>query len=183
MLNAEKIVKCINDSYELSNKVLATIQDPMVTVVTITYNHLPYIEKCIQGVLMQQTAFPIEFIIGEDFSTDGTREIVFENAKKYPNTIRVITADYNVGAEANSLRCLKAYRGKYIALCEGDDYWTDPFKLQKQVDFLEKNPEYVMCYHYCVNKYPDEPNKLDYIEPKKSRDFSADELVATPNGI
>ena len=91
---------------------------------------------------MQKTDFPIEFIIGEDFSNDGTREIVFEYAKNYPDIIRVFTSDYNVGSKANGRRCINAARGKYMALCEGDDYWVDPLKLQKQVDFLEKNPDY-----------------------------------------
>ncbi len=183
MLYIEKLVQSIKDSYELPNKVLEKVQEPKVTVGTITYNHLPYIEKCIQGVLMQKTTFSFEFIIGEDFSTDGTREIVFEYAKKYPKVIRVITADYNVGWQANGLRCFKAYRGKYIALCEGDDYWTDPFKLQKQVDFLENNPEYIIAYHQCLVKHPDKPNMKDYIKPKTGKDYTAYELIATPKSI
>jgi glycosyltransferase involved in cell wall biosynthesis len=147
----------------------------MVTVGTITYNHLPFIEKCIKGVLMQQTTFPIEFMIGEDFSTDGTREIVFEYARKYPEFIRVITADYNIGAHANSLRCFKAFRGQYIALCEGDDYWTDLLKLQKQVDFLEVMPSFVMCYHaWKINDMNTGIEKVSTL----IKDFTADELVA-----
>jgi len=146
VLSIEEIEKRIHDSYELPNRVLDTMPEPMVTVRTSTYQHAPYIKQCIEGVLMQKTTFPFEFIIGEDFSTDGTREIVFEYAKKYPEKIRVFTADYNVGAKANSTRCRKAFRGKYVAICEGDDYWTDPYKLQKQVDFLEANPEYGLVY-------------------------------------
>jgi glycosyltransferase involved in cell wall biosynthesis len=183
MLYVEKLVQSIKDSYELPNKVLEAVQEPKVTVGTITYNHIPFIEQCIEGVLIQKTDFPFEYIIGEDFSTDGTREIIFGYARKYPEIIRVITADYNVGANANSLRCFKAFRGQYVALCEGDDYWTDPLKLQKQVDFLEDNPEYVMCYHQCLVKHPDKPNMMDYIKPKKGRDYTADELVATPKSI
>jgi glycosyltransferase involved in cell wall biosynthesis len=95
---------------------------------------------------MQKTTFPVEYIIGEDYSADETRSIVFEYAEKYPDRIRVITADYNVGSKANGRRCVRACRGKYMAICEGDDYWIDPYKLQKQVEFLEKNPEYGMCY-------------------------------------
>jgi glycosyltransferase involved in cell wall biosynthesis len=142
----EEIIKRINDSYELNNNVLNAVPNPLVTVRTSTYQHGPYIEQCIKGVLMQKTNFDFEFIIGEDFSTDETREIVFDYAKKYPNIIRVFTADYNVGSKANGKRCIKAARGKYMALCEGDDYWIDPLKLQKQVDFLEKNEEFGMCY-------------------------------------
>lgn len=146
MISIAEIKKRINDSYELENNVLEAVPQPMVTVRTSTYKHASFIKQCIEGVLMQKTDFPIEFIIGEDFSTDGTREIVFEYAKKYPDIIRVFTADYNVGSKANGRRCIRAARGKYIALCEGDDYWIDPLKLQKQVDFLEKNEEFGMCY-------------------------------------
>jgi glycosyltransferase involved in cell wall biosynthesis len=145
-LTREEIERRISDSYELPNKVLELIPEPLVSVRTSTYNHGPYIKECIEGVLMQKTTFPVEYIIGEDYSTDETRSIVFEYAKKYPEKIRVITADYNVGAKANGRRCARACRGKYTAPCEGDDYWIDPYKLQKQVDFLEKNPEYGMCY-------------------------------------
>lgn len=119
---------------------------PMVSVVCITYNHKPYIREAIESFLMQMTNFHIEILIGEDYSTDGTRKIVFDYEKKYLDLIRVITSNTNVGMQANGIRTLTAARGKYIALCEGDDYWTDPYKLQKQVDFLEKNPDYGMVY-------------------------------------
>jgi len=140
-LTEEEIEKRIADSYELPNNVLQAGSQPLVTVRTSTYNHGPYIRECIEGVLAQKTDFPFELIIGEDFSTDGTREIVFEYAKKYPDIIRVITADYNVGAKANGRRCIQVARGKYMAICEGDDYWHDPDKLQRQVDILEADPE------------------------------------------
>lgn len=119
-------------------------KDPTVSVQMITYNQEPYIAQAIEGVLMQKTDLPFELIIGEDCSTDHTRTIVLDYQKKYPGLIRVITSDNNVGMMNNSLRTMVACRGKYIALCEGDDYWTDPCKLQKQVDFLEANPEYGM---------------------------------------
>lgn len=148
MINSKKEIedKKIFDSYEIPNKVQEYIPNPIVSVRTSAYQHAKYIINCIEGVLMQKTTFPIEYIIGEDFSTDGTREIVFDYAKKYPNFIRVITADYNVGMKANGNRCIRACRGKYMAICEGDDYWIDPLKLQKQVDFLEQNPEYGLVY-------------------------------------
>ena len=146
ILSSEEIEKRVADSYELPNEVLKEIPEPMVSIRTSTYNHGPYIKQCIEGVLMQKTSFPFEYIIGEDFSTDETREIVFEYAKKYPQIIRVVTADYNVGSKANGQRCIRRSRGKYMAICEGDDYWTDPLKLQKQVDFLEANDEYGLVY-------------------------------------
>ena len=110
---------------------------PLVSVKMITYNHAPFIAQAIEGVLQQKTDFPFELVIGEDCSTDGTRKIVFEYQKKYPHIIRVITSDKNVGMKKNGLRTMKAGTGKYIAFCEGDDYWQSHHKLQKQADYLE----------------------------------------------
>lgn len=152
MSNIEEI---ISDSYELSNYVLDAVPHPKVTVRTATYNHAKHINKCMESILMQETDFQFEYIIGEDYSTDGTREIVFEYAEKYPEIIRVITADRNVGLKANNYRCRKATRGEFTALCEGDDYWTDPKKLQKQIDYLTEYPECDLCFH---------PAKIVYLE-------------------
>jgi len=152
-LNNE-LEKKISDSYELPNNVINAVPQPLVSIRTTTFQQKDFIVNCIEGILMQKTNFSFEYIIGEDFSTDGTREIVFEYAKKYPDIIRVITADYNVGMKANGIRCDQKYRGKYIAICEGDDSWIDPYKLQKQVDYLESNPEYGLVHteldHYYV---------------------------------
>ena len=120
--------------------------EPLVSVKMITYNHAPYIAQAIEGVLQQKTNFPFELVIGEDCSTDGTREIVFEYQEKYPDIIRVITSDKNVGMKKNGYRTTKACRGKYVAFCEGDDYWHHPDKLQKQVDYLESHPECGMVF-------------------------------------
>lgn len=132
-------------TYELPNNVLTKVPEPLVSIRTSTYNHEKYIRQCIEGILMQKTDFPFEYIIGEDCSTDGTMAIVREYAQKYPDVIRVVTDDVNVGMRANGLRCIERCRGKYMAICEGDDWWTDPHKLQKQVDFLESHPDYLMC--------------------------------------
>jgi glycosyltransferase involved in cell wall biosynthesis len=115
--------------------------DPLVSVKMITYNHAAFITQAIECVLKQKTNFPFELVIGEDCSTDGTRDIVFDYQKKYPNIIRVITSEKNVGMKKNAYRAVKACRGKYVAFCEGDDYWHNPEKLQKQVDYLESHPE------------------------------------------
>jgi len=109
---------------------------PIVSVAMITYNHAPYIGRAIESVLMQKTTFPFEIVIGEDCSTDGANEIVLDYAKQYPETIRVITSDTNVGMMENDKRTNFACRGEYIAFCEGDDYWIDPLKLQKQYQTL-----------------------------------------------
>lgn len=154
---------------------------PLVSVYVATYQHRDYIKDCIEGVLMQKTSFPFEFIIGEDFSTDGTREIVKDYAKRHPSLIRMLTADRNMGQKANRVRCLIACRGKYVALCDGDDYWTDPLKLQKQVDFMKANPDYSLCFHSYRIKKEGVLSKTLY--PRKPRDYSADELVAEPGTI
>lgn len=122
------------------------MERPLVSVNMLTYNHRPYIVKAIEGVMAQKTAFPIELLIGEDCSTDGTRDIAFQYEKEYPDTIRVVTSKENVGPRRNGLRVIDASRGKYIAFCEGDDYWHKEDKLQKQVNFLESNPDYGLVY-------------------------------------
>jgi len=116
----------------------------------ITYNHEKFIAQAIEGVLMQKTDFPFELIIGEDCSTDRTREIVVDYANRYPEIIKPILHEKNVGAKANSESVREACTGKYVALCEGDDYWIDPLKLQKQVDFMESHPECTLSIHNAV---------------------------------
>jgi len=178
--SVETAAKGVNDSYELEKQVVTTIPDPMISVYVPTYQHCSFIEECIESILMQKTDFPFEIVVGEDFSTDGTREIIFRYAENYPDTIRVITADYNVKQFANRVRCLKALRGKYIAQCDGDDYWTDPLKLQIQTEFMEKHSRYSLCYHsYRIlrNDY------LSKLFPVQQRDYSGDELIGFPSGI
>jgi glycosyltransferase involved in cell wall biosynthesis len=122
--------------------------EPLLSVCIITYNHERYIRQCLDGVLNQETKFPFEVIIGEDCSTDGTRKIIEEYEAKYPDIIRPIYHQKNVGPRRNAYEfCWPLIRGKYIAICEGDDYWTEPFKLQRQVDFLEQHPDFVLCFH------------------------------------
>lgn len=123
--------------------------EPLVSISCITYNHAPYIKQCLDGFLMQKTTFSFEVLIHDDASTDGTTEIIKDYAQKYPDIIKPLYEEENQwikgrrgSAEFNFPRA----RGKYIALCEGDDYWIDENKLQMQVDFLENNPEYGMCY-------------------------------------
>lgn len=121
----------------------------MVSVDMITYNHEKYIAQAIEGVLMQKTNFLIELVIGEDCSTDNTRQICIDYKEKFPDKIRLLLPNNNLGINENGLQTLKACTGKYIALCEGDDYWTDPYKLQKQVDFLEAHLDYGMIHTNC----------------------------------
>lgn len=120
---------------------------PLVSIASITYNHEQYIAQAIESWLMQNVNFPIEIVIGDDCSADNTPLIIKEFQKKHPELIRIISTERNVGMMPNFIRTLEACKGKYIALCEGDDYWTDPNKLQVQVDFLKTNPDFVMSYH------------------------------------
>ena len=120
----------------------------MVTILCITYNHKSYIRQCLEGFVMQKTNFRFEAIVHDDASTDGTVDIVREFAEKYPNIIKPMIEkenQYSKGKTSFGRTMLEHYPpGKYIAECEGDDYWTDPLKLQKQVDFMEAHPEYSM---------------------------------------
>ena len=122
--------------------------DIVVTILTLAYNHEPYIRQCLDGIVMQQTNFKFELLIHDDASTDGTANIIREYELKYPEIIKPIYQKENQYSKKVPIGVTYLYpraKGKYIALCEGDDYWTDSLKLQKQVDFLEANPEYVMC--------------------------------------
>jgi glycosyltransferase involved in cell wall biosynthesis len=118
----------------------------VASVAMVTYNHAGYIRTAIESVLNQQTSFPFELVIGEDCSTDGTREIVFECQRLFPQQIRVITSDKNVGIAENLRRVEGECRGRYIAYCDGDDFWHLPEKLEKQVRFLEAHPEYILVH-------------------------------------
>ena len=129
--------------------------DVTVSVCMITYNHERYIREALDSVLAQQTNFSFEICLGEDESKDETREICLEYAKKYPTKIRLFLREEKdkilmCGVKTgkyNGMQTRRAARGKYIALCEGDDYWTDPLKLQKQVDLLEAEPSLSACVH------------------------------------
>lgn len=121
----------------------------MVSIRCATYNHVNYIRKCLEGFVMQQTTFPFEAIVHDDASTDGTTEIVREFAEKYPDIIKPIVETENVWSRHDGSLTqifMENIKGKYIAPCDGDDYWTDPLKLQKQVDFLESHPDYSMVH-------------------------------------
>ena len=123
-------------------------KNPVVSVHMITYNHEPYIRQAIEGVMMQKTDFEFELVIGEDCSQDKTREICFEYQKKYPDKIRVLWWHENVSKlGGNGRRVGARCRGKFVAICEGDDYWIDPLKLQKQVDVMRSRPYVSMCCH------------------------------------
>ncbi|MGA2541420.1 MAG: glycosyltransferase [Verrucomicrobiota bacterium] len=120
--------------------------NPVVSVIMITYNHDKYVEQAIKGIITQRCDFPIELLIGEDCSTDRTRDICVEYQKRYPNLIRLITGETNVGMHKNMFRLYARARGRYLAFCEGDDYWCDETKLAKQIRLLDSRLHLSMCF-------------------------------------
>ena len=124
--------------------------DIKVSVIILTFNHEKYISQAIEGVLSQNTNFPFEMIIGDDASTDSTPEIINDYARRYPDIIRAVCRKNNLGPTRNGYECLLLARGEYLAACEGDDYWCDDSKLRKQVDFLDRNPDYSAVTHEVI---------------------------------
>lgn len=127
----------------------------LVSVHMITYNHEPFIRKAIECVLAQKVKFNIELVIGEDFSTDGTRDVVMEYQKRFPSIIKPIISNENIGMKQNVIRTAQKCTGKYIAFCEGDDYWHNVIKLQKQIDYLERHSDCGLVAadcNFCMNK-------------------------------
>lgn len=127
-----------------------------VGIFCVTYNHEKYIEKCLEGFVNQKTNFPFQAVIYDDCSTDKTREIINKYAKKYPQIIKPIFSDVNIAQTKGFFHVnqiiYRTLESKYIAYCEGDDYWTDENKLQIQVDFLDHNPDFSGCFHKCLRK-------------------------------
>lgn len=160
-------------------------ENPLVSVSCITYNHAPYLRKALDGFLMQETDFPFEILIHDDASTDETQEIIREYAARYPEIIRPILRTENQYAKgicnvSGAFNFPRA-RGRYIAMCEGDDYWTDRKKLQMQADYMEAHPECSMCLHAA--KIITESNAFvrREIRPlRESRVLSAEEVIDKP---
>lgn len=153
--------------------------DIKVSVIVITYNHEQFIKQALDSILMQKVDFKYEILIGDDASTDRTPEILKEYKKLYPDIIDLHLNSVNLGATRNAYNLLMIAKGKYLAYCEGDDYWIHDHKLQIQVEFLEKNNNYIGCSHKCV--LVDKNNKkllwqkLDWIKNIKIfkfKDFS-----------
>jgi glycosyltransferase involved in cell wall biosynthesis len=121
----------------------------------LTYNQEHFIGQTIESILMQRTNFTYQLVIGEDFSTDSTLVICIKFAEQFPDKIKLLPSlGKNIGLIANYMRTIKECDGKYIAICDGDDYWIDEYKLQKQVDFLENNPDYSVVYTNYSRLFP-----------------------------
>ncbi len=154
---------------------------PLVSISCLTYNHVKYIRETLESFMMQKTNFPFEVLVHDDASTDGTTEIVKEFEAKYPDIIKPIYQtdnQYSKGVSMSITYNFPRAKGKYIAMCEGDDYWTDPLKLQKQVDFLETNDDYVIAYHNA--KIINDKNEIivkSKLSENLKKDFTQDELI------
>ena len=147
------------------------MQNSLVSICCTAYNHAKFISECLDGFLLQKTNFNFEVLIHDDASTDGTQDIIKAYQAKYPNIIKPIFQtdnQYSKGVKPFIKYLFPASQGKYIAMCEGDDYWTDPLKLQKQVDFLEGNEEYSLCFTRFQTK--DESTNT-FLDDKNSKHF------------
>jgi len=129
--------------------------DVKLSVRVITYNQAPFVAQALDGALAQRVDFPCEIVVGDDGSTDGTREIVLDYQRRYPERLRVLTSEHNRGGRWNFVRTLEACRGEYIALLDGDDHWTAPDKLARQVAFLDRRPDHAICFHDVLVTYED----------------------------
>lgn len=139
----------------------------MLNIVCLAYNQKDYIRDCLDGFVMQKTAFRFNAIVHDDASADGTADIIREYAEKYPDIIIPVYEEVNQFQTGGNVfaKMLPHITGKYIAECEGDDYWIDPLKLQKQVDFLEEHQEFALSCHRCYNRY--EPNEELVLQPNR----------------
>ena len=158
--------------------------EPEVTVVCLCYNHAAYIQDALEGFVMQKTDFPFEVLVHDDASTDGSADVVREYEKKYPGIVRGIYQtenQYSRGVNITREFIYPLVKGKYVALCEGDDYWTDPLKLQKQYDILEAHAELDGCCHRVLVEK--EGKKKGFVAPDKiSRVLKADEVITGGGG-
>lgn len=164
------------------------MEKPLVSIWCITYNHAPYIRDAIEGFLMQKTTFPFEIVIHDDASTDGTTEILKEYEEKYPDLFNIIYEEENTYNRKDKGRMYyeikkKYLKGKYVALCEGDDYWTNPNKLQMQIDYMEANAECMMTAHNAEMIHYVE-NKIKLMNPYSGTGrLTAEQVIRQSNGI
>lgn len=155
---------------------------PLLSIVCATYNHVDFIRDCIEGFLKQETTFPVEILIHDDASTDGTADIVRDYQRKQPGLIKAVFQEEN--QYSRGVKVLRTFirplmQGRYIASCEGDDYWVDPRKLEIQVTFLERNPEYAISGHDAIRiDRHGNVSKTALLPKQFKRDFSADDLMA-----
>ena len=154
-----------------------------LTIVTTTYNQEKYIGEAIDSMLMQKTKFPFQIVVSDDCSQDRTREILEKYKKKYPEKIKVIKNEKNLGAMENFIHTLAQIKDtEYVALCDGDDFWTDENKLQKQIDFLDNNKDFTICFHKARVFYQNN-EKEESIIPQEEKEITTIEDLVSSNYI
>jgi len=176
-------MRTLRPESEIINSWQNSSSEPLVSVMCLTYNHGKYIEDALEGFLIQQTNFPFEVLIHDDASTDNTAEIIRQYQAAYPNIIKPVYQTENQWSKGKEVIRKAQYgraKGKYYASCEGDDYWTSPNKLQKQFEYLENNPDCVLCGTRVYVKRDDsctpytiEPN----VTPEKLNQLTADDIM------
>jgi glycosyltransferase involved in cell wall biosynthesis len=157
-------------------------QPIIVSIRCLVYNHEPYLRQCLEGFVMQQTNFRFEAFVHDDASTDGSVAIIKEYAEKYPNIIKPYLETENQYSKHDGTiikLSFAACKGKYVALCEGDDYWTDPLKLQKQVDYMESHPDCMMCFTNAIMHWEDGSGRPDrlFAPALEERDYEGPEMT------
>lgn len=162
----------------MNNKIAPSKKAIMVSIKCFAYNHEKFIRETLEGFIMQKTNFRFEAVVHDDASTDNTADIIKEYAEKYPDIIKPIYETENLYSKKDGslLKIVnEACKGKYIAFCEGDDYWIDPYKLQKQVDFLEAHPDYSMCWTDGYEEY--NGNKTPFCRYSESRETPVEDII------
>lgn len=161
---------------------------PKVSVSLITYNHEKYIAECLDSLLDQQVSFDFEIVVADDCSVDRTPEIIKTYALKHPGIVKPILRENNLGMVKNALATIQACTGEYIAIMEGDDFWTNEHKLQTQADYLDNNPDCVLCFTNGYSFYEDVPGKKQFFFTEKNEppekldlDFFIKNNVTIPN--
>lgn len=150
-----------------------------VSVSIVTYNHAKFVRQTLDSVLCQETNFDFEIIVGDDLSKDNTREILAEYQARYPDKIRLLLHPTNLGNNGmhNALATFKEARGEYIAQMDGDDYWVNPHKLQKQADLLDQHPEYSACFTNSLKVFEDEQYEPFLLVDEKKTAYGLDDLI------
>ena len=155
------------------------MEQPLVSICCIVYNHERYLEKCLDGILAQKVDFKYELIIHDDASTDKSPDIINDYYRRYPDRIKAILQTQNQYSQGKRILPIlfQNASGKYLAICEGDDYWDDPLKLKKQVDFMENNPDCSLCFHNALIHWYDSDKPDEKYAEFESGFFSGEELL------